>query len=56
MDLILDPLRWAEQDPEQPGIFQRTLRVSSGDEIGVMYVIASVEARLVSLVDVRFTS
>ncbi len=53
MDLILDPLGWATEDPDQPGIFQRTITTPTGVRIGILYAIPNRAARKVGVADIR---
>ncbi len=53
MDLILDPLGWGTEDPDQPGVFQRTITTQTGVRIGILYVIPDLAARKVGVADIR---
>ncbi len=52
MDLISDPLRWAEEETEHPRIRFRMLHTASGRRIGVLYVIDEPATRIVNLIDI----
>ena len=51
IDLIQDPAGWGRQDPDQPGIYQRTIRAAGAARVGILYVIP--ERGVVAVVDIR---
>jgi hypothetical protein len=54
MDLLRDPTGWGTEDPEEPGVHQRTIRTPSGVRIGILYAIP--ERWRVGVADIRSES
>lgn len=52
MDLLADPLALGREDPDNPGIFVRTLLVGSGTRVGLLYVVRDLDAREITLIAV----
>jgi hypothetical protein len=56
MDLIKDPLGWGKEDPNVPGVFQRSIDTVTGAKIGILYAIPDLDAREIGVADIRIGS